>query len=83
MAGLFVCVYESFQFPAVTCPVTLQKRYHGVLNAKLINFMEVCMMSLSVTAKVQFLSTFTRQHMHIFKVTWAVVLWPHAAFIQD
>jgi len=31
-----------FQFPAVTCPVTLEKRYHGILSAKLVNFMEVC-----------------------------------------
>jgi len=44
--SLSVC--ELFQFPAVTCPVTLQKRYHGVLSGKLIDLMEVCIMSLSV-----------------------------------
>ena len=44
--SLSVC--ELFQFPAVTCPVTLQKRYHGVLSGKLIDLMEVCIMSLSI-----------------------------------
>jgi len=43
--AVYACVL--FQFPAVTCPVTLEKRYHGILSAKLVNFMEVCVCVLS------------------------------------
>ena len=65
-------IYFIFQFPSVSKPKTLEKQYQGILSSVLVDFMQVCILSLhfrllSIRVNLGFLdckfSFFSSRHM--------------------